>query len=271
MESRGMTLVIAGVVSIALHALLLAHHQLLLSKRGSDRPTPLADNTKELWQSASQGKTSGSLDARVTPPSPVLPAPNPPDPLSLRRPKGAVRPDAPGQATPRSSRGRSSSGAMGVGQRRHPPQRLKGDGAEGSGSRDEDRARGGGSGQGEGPEDWDQAIQRLRGGVGQQRAAAGGRPNTLVVSPSDGSMPAEVYGRLWEKAQPWRGPIPRGAVEPGQMAVEVRQVPWRAVREAEVSIRHGQVALMPETVWMLWLAGDHLYLLRSSRPPEQSL
>ncbi|MFN9646265.1 MAG: hypothetical protein ACK6BG_14360 [Cyanobacteriota bacterium] len=82
-------------------------------------------------------------------------------------------------------------------------------------------------------------------------------------------MPVQAYGRLWELAQPQQVVLPREAVQGTSEAIEVRRVPWQAVRDGALSFRHGQTVVLPDAVLLIWLQGDHLYLLRSPREEDR--
>ncbi|MEB3319268.1 MAG: hypothetical protein VKO39_14160 [Cyanobacteriota bacterium] len=82
---------------------------------------------------------------------------------------------------------------------------------------------------------------------------------------SDPSL-TQAYQSLWSQARPFV--LPLRARGHKAMSVEVRQASWREVRAREIPIRHGQLLIMPEKVMLLWLEGDHLYLLQSSRQKD---
>ena len=116
-------------------------------------------------------------------------------------------------------------------------------------------------------EDWAQAIERLRGVVRQQPALSGGK---VSAPQNDGTMSAEAYGRLWELAQPHRVSLPRDVLGPDSEPIEARRVPWPVVKDAALSIRHGQQILLPDAVLLIWFQGDHLYVLRSPWEPDRT-
>lgn len=82
-------------------------------------------------------------------------------------------------------------------------------------------------------------------------------------------MSVQAYGRLWEMAQPHPLVLPREALEGASEEIQVRRVPWQAIREGSLSFRHGQTVVLPDAVLLIWLQEDHLYLLRSPREQDR--
>jgi hypothetical protein len=266
LDSQWRRIAVLGAVAMALHALALTYRGLLENRRGSARSLHSQDNTAELLQFASQSEWPSRRASLALPPNPVLPPPSRASvPSSLHR-KGRSNNVLPQQAASRSSRG----SAVSAGSRVQP---LRGgDSASPKGERPrgswkEVAGRVSSSHQAssrvEPAEDWNQALERLRGVVRPEPAQSGAAGNALFGGTADSATASEPYGRLWEQAHPQRFPLSRSSQGTG--GVEIRLVPWPVVREAGVSIRHGQVVFFPEMVLMLWLQGEHLYLLQSPR------
>jgi hypothetical protein len=95
--------------------------------------------------------------------------------------------------------------------------------------------------------------------------SAEGSPAVRLV----GDSPlTQAYQALWTQARPYAVPQPMRAVGNTTLAVEVRLASWQEVRAKETPIRHGQMLVLPEKVMLLWLQGDHLYLLQSPKQKD---
>jgi hypothetical protein len=126
--------------------------------------------------------------------------------------------------------------------------------------------------------DWAVAMERLRAVVRQERSPSETVAGAVVDSADDTTVAQagktvvrlannsplrDPYRSLWMQADPIRVPLQRRASGKTSVPVDVRQVSWQQVRASELSIRHGQVVVMPEKVLLFWLQGEHLYLLQS--------
>jgi hypothetical protein len=267
LESRWRTLLMAAGVAVALHALVLSCHHLRKARQGSDEAPRVKDNTPELLRFASASDGPINLKVNALPANPVLPPPPRFSNVSgLQRP-GEDRAGGPGRARRRSQRPLSGQ-EVGAVQRQDA--RLRTGAVKGAGAAAARKPSRGGSSRGEHAEDWPQAIERLRGAVRQQSAVASGKSSAPLEQPSDGPLAVQAYGRLWELAQPQRLSLSRDALAPALEEMEVRRVPWPAVKDAALSIHHGQTVLLPDAVLLIWLQGDHLYFLRTPREEDRT-
>ena len=265
-EGNKRSLLLGGVVAVSLHALFLASLHLRDREPRALGPLRSKDNTAELLQFSTQSVSLSRLTGRELPPS--LPLPQPPDllsPSNLVR-KGPSRAVAAGRATGLQSHRASSSKAGGHAQRHG----VRGATAVVS--------KAGAAGNFDKSGDWAVAMERLRAVVRQERSPSETVVGAVVDSADDTTVAQagktvvrlannsplrDPYRSLWTQAHPISVSLPSRASGKTTVPVDVRQVSWQQVRASELSIRHGQVVVMPENVLLFWLQGEHLYLLQS--------
>jgi hypothetical protein len=259
----------AGVVAVSLHVLFFAFMHLRDRGTGESGRLRSRDNTAELLQFSSQAAPSsrGQEEGQALPPN--LPLPPPPElhsPLNPHR-TGQKRPVTSTDANRRPADGPLASRTAGVAQRRGG---SRGSGVAGSGPRGVDSSA-----------DWAEAKERLRVFLRQEASSSASSPGAMMDAANDTSAetsPAvrlvgdspltQAYQALWTQARPYAVPLPMHAVGNTTPAVEVRLASWQEVRAKATPIRHGQMLVFAEKVMLLWLQGDHLYLLQSSRQKD---
>lgn len=255
-------LLVACLTASALHGLLLSFHQ--LKRARSSTPAPILqsrDNTPELLQFASQPAPLTSLESIPLPKASVLP---PPPPADLLQPLAVQR----GPASPAK---KASTTAV-----KKPTGRII--------SRAKLPAQGRTSSPGlsspvtGGP--LADALQQLR--VLQEREASPpskGLQEAMAKQEGEGDagLPAavsaeqqEAFQELWKTARPPQGTSLKGLPEAEIAGVEIRQLPLRQDKKSIFEFRHQQVLRLKETLVLLWIDGETLWLLQTDRKQPSS-
>lgn len=255
-------LLVACLTATALHGLLLSFHQ--LKRARSSPPAPILqsrDNTPELLQFASQPAPLTSLESIPLPKASVLP---PPPPADLLQPLVAQR----GPASPAK---KASTPAV-----KNPRVRII--------SRATVPAQGRTSSPGVSSpvtgEPLANALQQLR--VLQEREASlpskGLQEATAQQEgKGDAGLPVavsaeqqEAFQELWKTARPPQQTSLKGLPESEIAGVEIRQLPLRQDKKSIFEFRHQQVLRLKETLVLLWIDGETLWLLQTNRREPSS-
>ncbi len=271
---------IGGVVALSLHALVFSFLQLRDLRRSRPERLRSRDNTPELLQFSNQAAQAKPPKEVVAPRIPMLPPP------TLRdSPAASVPSRESGRSSAGSARGFSSRGAPGTAvaatsrEGQDPsggnPKRMRTDG-----DRRKDRT----TTRLQRPllkastNEWAAALERLqtldpqevssreaqKGGAGAAATGWAAGEGKAVVRLDPNSSLGQAYQALWSEASPQRRlPTLSGSGGPSA-SVEVRRASWRNVRAAELPIRHGQILILADKIFLLWLQDDHLYLLQAS-------
>jgi hypothetical protein len=248
----GFPLLIGFVAAVALHALLLAYHQLRQSRSIPPALLPSRDNTPELLQFSRQPAPLTTLEVLPLPKASLLPPPPSPEVLAPLGPsRGRL---GTGADTPRSSK----KPRVGQG-KRAPKVALK---QRKLGSQPQNST-------GLAPRletsDWAPAVEQLRAFVELHRGSPqDGKANAQTFSELDPAQ-QEAYQKLWNLAQPLQLPSEPSTEDGTKLAIELRELPLQQSRADDLQIGHRQIVVLKGEILLFWLDGQQLWILRSPR------
>ena len=273
-DSRTAVLVMGCGVAVVLHALLFSCLHLRATRRSPPEVLRSSDNTPELLQFSSLPAGRAHSDGLPIPQSNPLP---PPPNLfsSMRQPTQAV--DGAAAASRLLRKGRSSQRTTSLTQRRAEFNRDRQGRSLAIPGRDADpslRAL-------DHQRDLALAMEQLRTFLRQDTSlsesarsadskdqGATERPQLLRIAV--GSHLQDAFQTLWKLGQPQSLQSLTPGFAKKTDLVDVRLISLRQVRANEVPILHGQFVVLPDKVLLVWMQGEKLYFLQTSRDPLPS-
>lgn len=283
-RGRFRALGVGGIVALSLHGLAFSFLQLRDLRRIRPQWVQSRDNTPELLQFSSQMAQAGPPREAAAPRIPQLPPPSRGASSALSLPRQERGPSSAGRVSdfsPSAARGTASVtvSRQGRGITVGKPKRM---------ATDADRRKGRpaiGSPDpllNESTTDWAAALARLqsldpqevpsreppKGGAATAATGWGLGDGQAVVRLDPNSNLGKGYQALWAEASLQRRLPTRSGSGGSGAPVEVRRVSWRNVRAAELPIRHGQMLILSDKRFLLWLQDDQLYLLQAPSSTE---